>query len=432
MTATAAAAAADASALDDFDPAVRREALEKIRATARWPARTHDVNLHCHTFYSYNAYGYSPTHVAVLARALGLEVAGTVDFDGLDSAGELLEAARLLRLRAVASLESRVFVPELAGVVINSPGEPGIAYHMGVGFPGPVEHPFIAETGAATAGRIRDLVSRVNPFTQPVELDYERDVLPLTPGGHATERHVCEAFERRARAVFLDTVDREAFWREKLGASPPEGSELQGLIRSRLVKQGGVGYIQLDSGSFPSMGEMNQAVLECGAIPTLAWLDGTSDGERDVERLFAVAIASGAAALNIIPDRNYTPGVRDERLENLYAVVAAAERHGFPIVVGTEMNAHGNKLVDDFGSAELRPLAPVFLRGARIVYAHSVLQRQRGLGYLGPWAQRTFASTTTRNAFYAEIGRRVGPATEHLLRELPTDATPDAVLARLA
>ena len=198
------------------------------------------------------------------------------------------------------------------------------------------------------------------------------------------------------------------------------------------MKQGGVGYVQPDGGSFPSMAEMNQAVLECGAIPTLAWLDGTSDGERDVERLFAVGIASGAAALNIIPDRNYTPGVRDERLENLYAVVAAAERHSFPIVVGTEMNAYGNKLVDDFGSAELRPLAPVFLRGARIVYAHSVLQRQCGLGYLGPWAQRTFASTTTRNAFYAEIGRRVGPATEDLLRELPTDATPDAVLARLA
>ena len=199
MTATAAAAAADASALDDFDPALRREALEKIRATARWPAPTHDVNLHCHTFFSYNAYGYSPTHVAVLARALGLEVAGTVDFDGLDSAGELLEAARLLRLRAVASLESRVFVPELAAVVINSPGEPGIAYHMGVGFPGRSSTRSLPRWAPPRRAGSRDLVSRVNPFTQPVELDCERDVLPLTPGGHATERHVCEAFERRAR-----------------------------------------------------------------------------------------------------------------------------------------------------------------------------------------------------------------------------------------
>lgn len=425
------ATAPDANGLDDFDPAVRRQALGEIRATAHWPPPTHDVNLHCHTFYSYNAYGYSPTHLAVLARALGLEVAGTVDFDCLDSAGELLDAARLLGLRAVASLESRVFVPELATVVINSPGEPGIAYHMGIGFPGQVEHPFIAAMAAAAVDRIRGVLGLVNAFTRPVELEYERDVLPLTPGGHPTERHVCDAFVRRARIVFPDADERAEFWREKLGASPPEGLELQGLIRSRLLKRGGVGYVAPDSGSFPRMDDMNRAVLECGAIPTLAWLDGTSEGERDVERLFTVGIAHGAAALNIIPDRNYTAGVRDERVNNLYAVVAAAERHGFPIVVGTEMNAYGNKLVDDFECAELRPLAPVFERGAHIVYAHSVLQRQCGLGYLGPWAWRTFASTAARNSFYAEVGLRVTPATEDRLHELSAEPAPDEILARL-
>ena len=77
------------------------------------------------------------------------------------------------------------------------------------------------------------------------------------------------------------------------------------------------------------------------------------------------------------------------RCANLYAVAAAAVRRGFPIVVGTEMNAPGNRLVDDFQCAELRRLVPVFLRGARIVYGHSVLQRQCGLGYLGEWAVRT-------------------------------------------
>ena len=95
----------------------------------------------------------------------------------------------------------------------------------------------------------------------------------------------------------------------------------------------------------------------------------------------------GAAALNIIPDRNYTPGVKDQKLQNLYDVVELAEKHHFPIIVGTEMNAPGNKFVDSFGTAELKPLAPVFLKGAHIVYAHSVLQRQSGLGYLSAWAE---------------------------------------------
>ena len=418
-------------ALDHFDAAVRHEELERIRVVAVWPEPTECVNLHCHTFFSYNAYGYSPTHVAVVARECGLDVAGTVDFDGLDSAAEFLEAADELGLKAVASIESRVFVPELADEVINSPGEPGIAYHMGVGFPGPVDHPFLTAMRESAAARLRDVLRRVNLHLAPLEVDFERDVAPLTPGGYATERHLCLALEQRARALFPDAGERAAFWRDRIGGAPPEGAELQGLIRSCLLKRGGVGYVQPDGGSFPRMAEMNRVVCACGAIPTLAWLDGRSDGEHDPERLLAVGCSCGGAAVNIIPDRNYTPAVRDDRVDNLYAIVAAAERHGLPIVVGTEMNAPGTKLVDDFSSAELRPLVPVFVRGAHVVYGHSVLQRQCGLGYLGAWARRVFSSLASRNAFYAELGRRVCPASEERLRGLPPDPRPDEILARL-
>ena len=47
-----------------------------------------DVNLHAHTFFSYNAYGYSPSKFAWLARKAGLAVAGIVDFDVLDGVDE--------------------------------------------------------------------------------------------------------------------------------------------------------------------------------------------------------------------------------------------------------------------------------------------------------------------------------------------------------
>ena len=51
-----------------------------------------------------------------------------------------------------------------------------------------------------------------------------------------------------------------------------------------------------------------------------------------------VAMASGAVMLNIIPDRNYTPGKRDKKLDNLYAVVALAQKLNLPVIVGTELN----------------------------------------------------------------------------------------------
>ncbi|MGZ4393690.1 MAG: hypothetical protein ACXVRK_16485 [Gaiellaceae bacterium] len=421
----------DEAALDVFDPAVRRRALERICAATTWPAPSEIVNLHCHTFYSYNAYGYSPTHFAVLARKCGVAVAGIVDFDVLDGLDEFQAASHAVGLKAVVSLESRVFVPELADMVVNSPGEPGIAYHMGVGFPRPVGHPFLATMRATAEQRIRDTLGRVNAYLRPVELDFEHDVLPLTPRGNVTERHLCEAFELKAQQVFPDAGDRSLFWLEKLGDAPAEGLELQNLLRARTLKKGGVGYTRPQAGAFPLMADMNRFTLDAGAIPTLAWLDGTSEGERSGERLLDVAGSTGVAALNIIPDRNYTPGVEDEKLRNLYEIVALAERRGLPIVVGTEMNAPGNKFVDSFETAELKPLLPVFLKGAHIVYAHSMLQRESGLGYLSSWAATTFASVAAKNEFFETVGRRLDPVSEGRLAALPAYAAPEQILAAL-
>jgi hypothetical protein len=422
--------------LDSFDPAQRRAALLTLLQRSReggsaLPEPGADVNLHAHTFFSYNAYGYSPSKFAWLARKAGLAVAGVVDFDVLDALEEFLAAGQLAGLKTCVSLESRVFVPEFATRVINSPGEPGIAYHMGVGFTRAVQNPFLDEMRSAAAQRTRDLLARVNAFLRPVELDFEKEVAPLTPNGNATERHLCEAFERKAAQVFPEAAQLAAFWKEKLGEAAPAGVKLQNLIRSKTMKKGGVGYVQPGQGSFPLMADMNRFVLESGAIPTLAWLDGTTEGEKRMEELFEVGRASGVAALNIIPDRNYTPGVKDQKLQNLYDVVALAEKNHFPIIVGTEMNAAGNKFVDAFGTAELKPLVPVFLRGAHIVYAHSVLQRQSGLGYLSAWAKKTFASPAAKNDFYEQLGRELQPALENRLSGLTAEATPAQILAKI-
>jgi hypothetical protein len=422
--------------LDSYNPAERRQALlalcrEVAAGKITLPAPSTDVNLHAHTFFSYNAYGYSPSKYAWLARKAGLAVAGIVDFDVLDALEEFLEAGRMMGLKTCVSLESRVFVPEFASRAINSPGEPGVAYHMGAGFASAVQHRFLAEMRAAAAQRTREMLARVNAYLRPVELDFDQDVVPLTPKGNATERHLCEAFERKATQVFPDSTQRNAFWREKLGDAPAAGAKLQNLIRAKTMKKGGVGYVQPGKGSFPLMSEMNHFVLESGAIPTLTWLDGTAEGEKSLEELFATGIAAGAAALNIIPDRNYTPGVKDQKLQNLYDVVEMAEKHDFPIIVGTEMNSPGNKFVDSFGTAELAPLVPVFLRGAHILYAHSVLQRQSGLGYLSPWAKSTFVAVNAKNEFFERLGRELQPASEDRLRGLTVQASPDQILTKI-
>jgi hypothetical protein len=344
-----------------------------------------------------------------------------VDFDVLDGLEEFLAAGKLLGLKTMVSVESRVFVPEFAARVINSPGEPGIAYHMGVGFTEQCRHPFLDAMRRRAAERTRELLARVNTFMRPLELDFERDVVPLTPQGNVTERHLCAAYAAKGNAEL---------WQQKLGDAPTDPAKLQNLIRAKTMKKGGVGYVQPGKESFPLMADMNRCTLDCGAIPTLAWLDGTSDGEQCLAELLDVAAGCGTEALAIIPDRNFTPGVKDQKLQNLYDAVAAAEKRGWPIFIGTEMNSPGNKFVDNFAAAELRPLLPAFIKGAHIGYAHSVLQRQAGLGYTSAWARRNFPAVAGKNAFFEQLGRQLQPDREDRLKGLPATSSPESVLLR--
>ena len=424
--------------IDDFDASVRRQTLEGL-AGETFPEPKPILNLHAHTFFSYNYRGYSPSHFALEAKRHGLETSGIVEFDCLDGLDEFLAAGRLLNLKGAVGVESRVFVPEFADREINSPGEPGISYHMGTGFTTtdiPAEaQTFLDGMRNTSADRNRGLVDRVNVHLDPIILDYDADVLPLTPAGNATERHLCVAYARKAASQFPDAEVLARFWADKLGVANedvvdlPEGRGLTDLLRGKTMKRGGVGYVQPDTGSFPKMSDMNRFSLLCGAIPTLAWLDGCSSGEQAIEELVDIGMGSGVAAFNVIPDRNYTPGSPDEKLRNLQEVVALVERRGLPLIGGTEMNGPGQKFVDDFDSDALDPLRSVFLKGGRILYAHTVLQGMAGMGYLSEWAENSFADVFAKNDFYAEFGHAFRPFGEDRLREgLSADQGPEEVL----
>ena len=251
--------------LDSFNAQERKEALnalcEKVtKGQIELPNAGMEVNVHCHTFFSYNSYGYSPTKFAWLARKRGLVVAGVVDFDVLDALEEFLDVARMVGLKACGGMETRVFIPEFSEREINSPGEPGISYHMGVGFssakPEGEQGKFLASLKEMAQQRNKDLTGRVNVYLKPVELDYEKDILLLTPSGNATERHICLAYARKASEVFENDKSLAQYWSEKLGTDAeslglPEGRELLNTIRLKTMKRGGVGYVQPDAVSFP-------------------------------------------------------------------------------------------------------------------------------------------------------------------------------------
>jgi hypothetical protein len=432
--------------LNDFAPAKRAQALEALIASGEFAgAPQAAVNLHCHTSFSFNAYGYSPTGLVWLARQRGFKALGIVDFDVLDGVDEFLNACELLGVRGSAGMETRVFLPEFASRDINSPGEPGVYYYMGIGFPA-TRPPspaaaILADMRRRAEERNRAMLARINAFLAPVAVDYDRDVLPLTPAGNATERHMLVAYQKAAAVCFPDPV---SFWAEKL-ALPPEQVAAQigdtvkfpNTLRAKLMKRGGVGYAQPGPETFPSLEEVNRLIVACGALPCATWLDGTSAGEQAEEELLELLIGKGTVALNIVPDRNWNvpdPEKRRMLVQKLYDVVALCAKLDLPINVGTEMNAPGQKLVDDFEAPELAPVRQAFLDGADFIYGHTVLQRALGLGYQSEWARMHFPTRRERNAFYTRVGRLVAPGRLGLarLKSLNPDLSPAELLDRLA
>jgi hypothetical protein len=439
-----------AASLDDLDPRVRAAALRELAAPASAKAAAPEpeadlVNMHCHTFFSFNAYGHSPAALAWLGKQHGLRAMGIVDMDVLDGVDEFLDACELLGLRGSTGIETRVFLPDHATQEINSPGEPGVCYHMGIGLTSSTV-PEGAAAGLEDLARHahmrnREMVQRINGHLDPVTVDYRRDVVPLTPSGLPTERHLVVAYLRAAERTVADPA---AFWAGALGvergaaeaAAAREGTDLQNLVRARLMKRGGVGCLAPTAELFPSLDAFHRLIRACGALPCAAWLDGTSPVEQRIEEWLEFLVGKGVVALNIIPDRNWNiadASVRRSRVDSLYRVAQLAQQMDLPLHIGTEMNSFGQRMVDDLSTAELLPLRRAFLDGAFFVVGHTALQRAAGLGYQSEWAASRLPTRRLRNEFYTQVGRKVPPGREGraLLARLGPGMSPSELLAGL-
>lgn len=441
--------------LNSFDPTERADALCSIAAKIdageiSTPGAKNEVNLHFHTFFSYNANGWSPSRIAWEAKKYGLAVAGIVDFDVLDGMEEFLAAGEIIDLKTTAAIESRVFIKEYSDKVINSPKEPGISYFMGGGcFKLPEEGSHTArllQNMRVLAGRRNiQMIERVNSYLSKVQLDYEADVIPLTPSGNATERHIIAAYDSKARKVFDGDNDAlAAFWADKFDM-PKEDIEsllldtpkLHELLRSKLMKYGGVGYVAPTTDTFPPIEQVIEMIQGMDGLPMAAWLDGTSEGESDMAKMLSLLEKKGVVAMNIIPDRNWNikdPAEKSIKVDNLARAIRAARKIHFPICVGTEMNKLGLPFVDDFSAPELAPYINDFMEGAYFLWGHTFLARAAEMGFASEWAHFHFGDDRpSKNEYYARVGRLASPKKIQMVasRANLRTATPPEVLRLL-
>ncbi len=181
----------------------RLEALkslaEMIRAGEIKPdAEGSWVNNHIHTTYSFSP--YSPTAAVYAARMEGLCTAGIIDHDSISGAREFLEAAEMVGMPVTIGMEARITMDgtRMEGRRTNNPDQVGVSYMTIQGVPHDkidTLTEFFKPYQAARHARNRKMIERINTLVG-VELDYDRDVLPLSmaaENGGVTERHLMYA-----------------------------------------------------------------------------------------------------------------------------------------------------------------------------------------------------------------------------------------------
>ena len=192
----------DIQILNKLNAPTKQERLENLKEVVKTtdfpPMVPQYINNHIHTTYSFSP--YSPTAAVYAARMEGLCTAGIIDHDSISGAEEFLEAAKIVDMPVTIGMEARISMEgtRLEGRRTNNPDQVGVSYMTIQGVPHnkiATLTEFFKPYQAARHARNRKMIEKINALVG-VELDYDKDVLPLSmasENGGVTERHLMYA-----------------------------------------------------------------------------------------------------------------------------------------------------------------------------------------------------------------------------------------------
>lgn len=324
----------DLVVLNQLNAPTREARLENLRALLPQvdfpPMVPQYINNHIHTTYSFSP--YSPTAAVYAARMEGLSTVGIIDHDSISGAGEFLEAAELAGIPATVGMECRVDMAgtRLAGRRTNNPDQAGISYMTIQSVPHDkidVLNQFFAPCRAARNRRNRAMTDRINDLLPDADLDFDRDVLPLSlaaEGGGVTERHLMYALAKKLAARYgkgTPLISRLEAMGLPLSAKqraqmqdedyPFYEYDLLGILKSAFVPQ-----IYIDAtGECPKLADIVQLCKSTDACLCYAYLGDVVDsvtGDKKAQKfeddyledVFQCLQEEGVWAVTYMPTRN--------------------------------------------------------------------------------------------------------------------------------
>ena len=340
------------------DKKTRLANLKEILKTASFPPVVPQyINNHIHTTYSFSP--YSPTAAVYAARMEGLCTAGIIDHDSIAGAREFIEAARLVDMPVTVGMECRVSTEGTAldGRRTNNPDQLGVTYMTIQSVPhDKIEelNDWFAPFRKARGCRNRKMVDAINELIPFINLDYDRDILPISneaDGGSVTERHLMYALALKMVSTFgkgqplinyLDSIDITLSAAQKMQLLDTSyffyEYDLLGILKSAFVPK-----IYIDAtDECPNIHDVVKLCNDIDALPCYAYLgDVTSSvtGDKKAQKfeddylddVIKAIKDCGIRAVTYMPTRN--------TMEQLLRIRALCDKNGLFQVSGEDINS---------------------------------------------------------------------------------------------
>ncbi len=350
------------------------------------------TNLHVHTPYSFSFFS-SVSSLVEKAAEEGIVALGINDFYTTEGYDEFTEECLEKNIYPVYGLE--VIAVNLEdkkkGILWNDPNNPGRIYLCGKGLLYPQEVndwtlSIISRIKDCSQRRMKKMVEKVNDFLSrkgmEISLAYE-DIKDSTPSGWVRERHIAKEIYARV----AENEEEKLKLCQLLGIEETAGSVAEQL-RGKLLKFGGVAYVEEDNDAFLSPREARQVFLNSGGIPVYPVLsDGTpvlTDKEKSPNLLSKELKKMGYWMAEFIPPRN--------SYKVLKKYVKVLRREGIVVTCGTEHNSLKGGLLTPLPKGLQymdEELAEIFWEGCCIVAAHQYLRKIGEEGFVDQEGLRT-------------------------------------------
>jgi len=304
--------------------------LKEVLKTTEFPPMVPQyINNHIHTTYSFSP--YSPTAAVYAARMEGLCTAGIIDHDSISGAEEFIEAAEIIDIPVTIGMECRISMDgtRMEGRRTNNPDQIGCSYMTIQSVPhDKIDRltQFFMPYRAARDERNKKMIAKINEMLG-MELDYEKDVLPLSmhhENGGVTERHlmyalavamVKKAGKGQSMVDYLATIGLNLNDKQKAQMLDTEYPfyeyDLLGLLKGAFVPK-----IYIDAtDECPKLSEVVALCKEVDATLCYAYLgDVTASVTGDkkaqkfeddyIEDVFECLKEEGVKAVTYMPTRN--------------------------------------------------------------------------------------------------------------------------------